>query len=580
MNSEQRRIRDLYQRCVGRSHEESDYFCLVRELVAMREKERPATPARIFLQQQIDRVYALVEDEIRTRTMPPAKPVSFGTSGWRGVLGKEICVFTATAVTAAIAFIYEDLDHDTALTGEARQALAVSGSDEARKRGCLIGYDNRFGGPLLAEAIAHFLSSRGFAVHMAGESTTGVLSAALLEIGAAFSINLTPSHNPLEYGGFKFNAADGGPALPVLTDCITERARRMVQQGLPASGPCRPQLIRSVDALSHWQTFVRKNKESHGIDYDEVVTRLGAARDLFVAVDCIHGASRGLAGRLLGLDGVAENRMLLRGEADPTFGGVAPEPSSDNMQPITRLLASRCEPLKLGAIIDPDGDRIRFTDGRVEISMNHFGAMAYHFLKQHKGKRGPVAKTVATSNFAEAIARKLGEDLFEPAVGFKNFRPVLGRALVCFEESDGMTIIGHTPEKDAFIGLILAIDMVLTLGRNLGEILSGLEESYGAFYPARDGKTVALQGEELLEQLRHLDQYVPGSAIAVGDTQRVVSRLITVDGHKLVLDDGSWIMVRPSGTEPKVRLYVEARSPGARDQLFEAAGRLLRECGL
>ena len=121
----------------------------------------------------------------------------------------------------------------------------------------------------------------------------------------------------------------------------------------------------------------------------------------------------------------------------------------------------------MGAIIDPDGDRIRFTDGNVEISMNQFGAMAYHYLHEHKGKRGMAAKTVATSNLANALAAGFGEELFEPRVGFKEFKPVIGRALVCFEESDGITVIGHTPEKDAFIGLMLALDMTLTLKKPL-----------------------------------------------------------------------------------------------------------------
>ena len=114
------------------------------------------------------------------------------------------------------------------------------------------------------------------------------------------------------------------------------------------------------------------------------------------------------------------------------------------------------QPLRLGAIIDPDGDRIRFTDGHVEISMNQFGAMAYHYLHEHKGKRGMAAKTVATSNLVNALAAGFGEELFEPRVGFKEFKPVIGRALVCFEESDGITVIGHTPKKDTFTSWVFS----------------------------------------------------------------------------------------------------------------------------
>lgn len=139
-------------------------------------------------------------------------------------------------------------------------------------------------------------------------------------------------------------------------------------------------------------------------------------------------------------------------------------------------------------------DRIRFTDGVVEISMNQFGAMAYHFLHEVKGKKGMVAKTVATSNLANAVAKSLENRFLSLRSALKKFKPVINKALVCFEESDGITVIGHTPEKDAFIGLIIALDMVLTLKKPLGEYLHEIEDQYGHYYPAKDGVTVSQQG--------------------------------------------------------------------------------------
>ena len=184
-----------------------------------------------------------------------------------------------------------------------------------------------------------------------------------------------------------------------------------------------------------------------------------------------------------------------------------------------KALQDRQERLKLGAIIDPDGDRIRFTDGSVEISMNQFGAMSYHFLHEIKGKKGMVAKTVATSNMANNLAKSFGEEVFEPRVGFKEFKPVIGKALVCFEESDGISIIGHTPEKDAYIGLLLALDMVMTVGKNLGEYQQDLEKQYGAYYPDRDGIRVSLQGDELLRALATLRKYgVGGASLSKGSS--------------------------------------------------------------
>jgi phosphomannomutase len=263
-----------------------------------------------------------------------------------------------------------------------------------------------------------------------------------------------------------------------------------------------------------------------------------------------------------------------------TFGGVAPEPSSVNLQGVVGALRARPERLKLGAIIDPDGDRIRFTDGSREISMNQFGAMSYHFLHEIKGKKGMVAKTVATSNMANNLAESFGEEVFEPRVGFKEFKPVMGKALVYFEESDGISVIGHTPEKDAYIGLLLALDMVMTVGKNLGDYLHDLENRYGGFYPDRDGIKVGMQGDELLQALSGLERFGVGSTVKVGEEEKIIQKVIDIDGRKMIFGDGSWLMIRPSGTEPKVRFYVESRSPAGAAHLVDAAKAMLAGVGL
>jgi phosphomannomutase len=250
------------------------------------------------------------------------------------------------------------------------------------------------------------------------------------------------------------------------------------------------------------------------------------------------------------------------------------------MKPVINALAARPEPLKLGAVIDPDGDRIRMTDGTVEIDMNLFGGMAYHFLHEIKGLPGMVAKTVATSNFANQLAEDFGEEVFESRVGFKEFKPVIGKALVYFEESDGISVIGHTPEKDAYIGLLLGLDMLMTLRKNLGEYLLEIQKKHGFYYPAKDGVIVSCQGKELLAILSGLEQYTPGRVIRVGDEDREIAKVIDIDGRKMVFDDGSWLMIRPSGTEPKVRFYVEAREKKKQIALFAAAKAMLAEIGL
>ena len=568
---------------VAGHHADSNYFAALKLLVAARGQETGSTAKQAW-QNAIDGVYALVDDELRTNQGQPSQPIKFGTSGWRGTLGKDIFVRSVAVVTAAILNLYREAEHDPALLA----ALGVSSFAEMQERGCVAGFDNRFGGPLLALAAVNVLCANGVKVYYAGESTTGALSASVLIRKAAFSINLTPSHNPMEYGGFKYNAADAGPAAPILTDTITRLANAYITKDTVPAIPAGLDLQKPLstlanviqeDVLASWQQRVRSGITRHGLDYGQLVHKLATDNEVVVCVDAVHGASRHYLARLLN-NPPGERLIILRDTADPTFGGIAPEPSSANMQPVMNTLAARPEPLKIGAIIDPDGDRIRFTDGTAEISMNQFGAMAYHFLHEIKQKKGMVAKTVASSNLANAIAAQLHEQVFEPKVGFKEFKPVIDQALVFFEESDGISVAGHTPEKDAFIGLVLAIDMVLTLRKNLGEYLEEIESRYGHFYPDRDGVTVAKQGEALLTALDQLAQFTAGSTIPVGGQAKTIVQIIAIDGRKMIFEDGSWIMIRPSGTEPKVRFYVEARTLSETPLLVESAKSMLAEIGL
>jgi phosphomannomutase len=360
-------------------HGKSDYFGLIKKLLKHRDGCRRRDEEYAAWQREIDSVYELLREEVRTSQQEPVTPVKFGTSGWRGIIGKDLSVRSVRQVTGAIVAVYRDVAPDAELA----EALGVKSFSEVQSRGCVLGFDNRFGGEILSDAVIDVLAANGIKVLYAGESTTGVLSAALLDHDAAFSINLTPSHNPLEYGGYKFNGADGGPASSLVTGLITEKARAIMEKNLPVAVSPDRSGVREIDSLQSWIKLVRQNRARHGLDYDGIVARFGRDREVVLAVDCVHGASRLHIQRLLAKNNgthPGDRLLILRGDDDPTFGGVAPEPSSANMGPVMRLLAGRPEPLKLGAVIDPDGDRVRMTDGSVEIDMNLFGAMAYHYL--------------------------------------------------------------------------------------------------------------------------------------------------------------------------------------------------------
>ena len=165
-------------------------------------------------------------------------------------------------------------------------------------------------------------------------------------------------------------------------------------------------------------------------------------------------------------------------------------------------------------------------------------------------------------------------------MGFKEFKPVIGKALVIFEESDGISLIGHTPEKDAYIGLLLALDLLLRRPEGMAAYLATIRARFGRFFPGRGGVTVSRMGQELEQALAGLERYRAGVRLSVGGQTRTIKEVITVDGHKMIFDDDSWLMIRPSGTEPKVRFYVEARSEEGKEQLLATANGLLEEIGL
>lgn len=511
---------------------------------------------------------SLIEKYARENTAP-AKIV-FGTSGWRGEIGTDFTFNNIRVVTSAIIQMFRESDH------EVLKAMGVADFNDIKRRGVIVGHDNRFLGPQFADAVMGLLIKNGIRTWYAGEAVTPEFSAGIVMMNAACSINLTPSHNPSNYGGFKFNPSDGGPAGPEITKRIEDIANELISESLVVE-PSAAKRIERIDLTTLYIDYILERKT---IDLRKI-RNFAAEQDCTICVDNVHGATRGKLQRIIGK---SDKIKYLRTEDDYLFGGVAPEPSEKNMRGVEEVLSKSGSAFKLGVILDPDGDRIRYTDGSRQISMNHFGAMALHFLYVHKGFKGVAAKSVGTSNLVNAIAEKLNIPLKETMVGFKNFRPYMlssaaERAVVCFEESDGISGYNHTLEKDALFGILLAIEMMAVTGKNISAYLKDIMDEYGYYYPDRSGIEVdRLAGDSLKERLSKIkEQYPIGTKIEIDGQERTVKEQITVDGTKLVFDDGSWLMIRPSGTEPKVRFYIEARTESGKKAVFETAEKITRE---
>ncbi|MCP3676578.1 MAG: phosphomannomutase [Deltaproteobacteria bacterium] len=533
---------------------------------------------KVIQREQRPELLSEIEKFARENEAPAT--IVFGTSGWRGEIGTD---FTFDNVRIVTQSIITTLKNDNP---ELRQALGIRDFDDVKRRGIIVGHDNRFLGRDFAMEMISMLAAEGIKVLYAGETITPEFSTTIEMLGAACSINITPSHNPSNYLGLKFNPSDGGPAGPEITNLFQDEANRLMGEGgMGKSGETAERdRYEEIDTIC---LYIRYLEERGTLDLKRIrdFVRNG---DCLVVIDHVHGATRGRPERLLkgtATDIMRKKVKLLRTEDNYLFGGVAPEPSAKNMEGVEEILKESAARFKIGVIMDPDGDRIRFADHTTQISMNYFGAMALHFLHVHKGLQGVAAKSVGTSNFVNAIAEKHGIPLKETSVGFKNFRPFMlpdaqERAIVAFEESDGISGYNHTLEKDALFGLLLAIEMVATTGKNLGEYLNDLMDEYGHYYPDRSGIEVArsLAGEELSKRLSVIRETYPvGSTIQIGDKTLKVAKLITVDGTKIVLEDGSWLMIRPSGTEPKVRFYIEARTVEEKEAIFKTAERLTQE---
>jgi len=503
--------------------------------------------------------------------------VVFGTSGWRGEIGTDFTFNNLRIVTSAIIEMFKKADKPL------MQALGISGFEDVKARGVIVGHDNRFLGHDFAMEVIGLLQKEGIKTWYSGEAATPEFSAGIEMTNAACSINLTPSHNPANYAGFKFNPSDGGAAGSEITSKIEEIANRMMKENKIIERII-PEGIDKVDLTALYIKYINERKT---LDLEKIKNFIDN-EDCLICVDNVHGATRGKIQRILhdaGCKMQDAKLKFLRTEDDYLFDGVAPEPSQKNMQGVEKALKESNAKFRMGVIMDPDGDRIRYADANMQIPMNYFGAMAFHFLHVHKGISGAAVKSAGTSNLLNAIAGKFGMPVIETKVGFKNFRPYMlrtakERAVVAFEESDGLTGFNHTLEKDAIFGLLLAIEMMAVTGKNLSEYLKDIMDEFGHYYPDRSGIAVdrSLAGEPLLKKLSVIgEKYKIGTSLDIAGNKRTVSDVIIIDGTKLVFDDGSWLMIRPSGTEPKVRFYIEARTEEEKMSVFEAAEKLTKE---
>lgn len=462
----------------------------------------------------------------------------FGTSGWRGRIAEE---FTAANVRRICAGIVEALRSE----GIARPRLALA-------------HDARFMAAEMADEAAQALSDWGAdVVRCRGPLPTPALALAVVERGLDGGVNLTASHNPPEWNGVKFSDRRGGPAPPETTRRIEER--------VPPPGAAAPAVAKgTVSEADLRAPYILALAGK--VDLPAV-----RASGLRVGLDLAYGAARGCLDRLLSEHGIPF--VTSRDREDPTFGGLSPDVGEKHLADLAVLVrAGRAD---LGLAVDGDADRFGILDRDGSfVPPNLVLMLVADAWAARRGDRQGIGRSVATTHGLDAVAAHYGAPLHETPVGFKFLGDLIYRDQAFFvgEESAGLSVRHHLAEKDGGIAVLLVAEQVARTGRTLAELRDELFSRVGEFHSER--LDLRLEPADMPRLRAALKTTLPDLAGVP------IEREIRIDGAKWVAADGSWALMRPSGTEPLARVYLEARSPGRLDEMRgwarDLAKRLLR----
>ena len=457
--------------------------------------------------------------------------IKFGTSGWRAVMAEE--------------FTFENVRR--AVSGIARYVV----SQKPKGAKVIVGRDPRFLGETFCAMAAEILGRHGVTPLVIAEAApTPAISYAVTQAKADGAINFTASHNPPEYNGIKFSTPDGAPALPEVTKKI--EAEIVSGGNGSASSVANPTEAQPLDPRRMYFSRLREI-----IDLD-VIRKAG----LKVVYDSMWGAARGYPDVLLKEAGVEV--ASVHDYRDVLFGGHSPEPDDHLLDDLR--VKMRETKARIGIATDGDADRFGIVDeDGTFFQPNYIIALLFDYLVESRGWKNGVGKSVATTNLINALAKHHKVELHETPVGFKYIGELIKEDKIAIggEESAGLSIRHHVPEKDGVLAGLMCCEMVARRGKTLGQQLQEVFVKVGSFCPQRENFRLT---PEAKDKLTGKLQSEPREFFG-----RKVGEVVRKDGLKLVFDDGSWICYRVSGTEPVVRVYSEAANASELTKLSAAA---------
>src|SRR3984957_7850888 len=472
--------------------------------------------------------------------------IKFGTSGWRGIIAQDFTFDNVRLATQGIA---------NYLNSEIRNEQSAL---HYRNPVVIVGHDTRFLARDFALAVCEILAANDIEPLLCDRDTpTPVIAYAIRHRKALGGINMTASHNPAEYQGLKFSTWNGAPATPDVTKQIETNIARLQSQNWRFNG--------AVIGTYECETFnpqLAYFKQLHKLIEFSVLRKA----KLKVALDFSYGTAHGYLDKLF--ESVGPKITLFHSELNPLFGGHHPEPKAENIAGVSKFVRSGKAQIGLGT--DGDADRFGIVDkDGTWLTPNQILALALYHLKKNRGWTGAVVRTVPTSHQVDAVAKLFGVKVYETPVGFKYIGELMEREpiIVGGEESGGLSVKGHVPEKDGILACLLMAELVATEKKSLGQILKELSKEIGDFYTDRINISFAPEKKDaLLAKL--------GAGLkTIG--QFKVEKFITTDGYKFLLPDGEWVAFRASGTEPLIRCYIEAKSAAQLKKLRAACRQIL-----
>ncbi len=474
-------------------------------------------------------------------------PIHFGTDGWRAVISDTFTFHNLRLVAQAIADAVSS-DHWNRVYNNVHTA-------DTRKM--VVGFDPRFLSDRYAAEVARVFAANGFTVHLAqADAPTPAISYAIKDVNAVAGVVITASHNAPRYNGVKLKAAYGGSASPeqsrrveVYLNDNEERGRGPNLMDMDQAKEIG--LIQRFNPLPAYYAHLRTL-----IDFDAI-----AENPPRIVVDSMHGSGRGVVKGIL--MGTGCEVTEIRGEMNPGFGGTHPEPIARNLGALAGAISTGMG--ALGLALDGDADRIGAMDGRSNFVDPHkIMSLALRYLVEERGLRGPVVRTVSTTRMIDRIAEKYGLPVYETPVGFNHIADYMLNedVLIGGEESGGISFRGHIPEGDGVLMGLLLVEIQATTGLSLHDLVEDLLNDVGPAYYER-GDLRLKRPVSKQNMVTRLVNDAPGQ---IGG--QAVVELLTVDGVKYILADDSWLLIRPSGTEPVLRVYAEGRSAGMVEALL------------